>query len=120
MKPFALPRTQLQKAVKVQASEADISRSIQQYLTLRGIFWRRRNVGAMKAGERFIRFASPGEADIWGILPTGQHFEIEVKRPDGRLNLAQKAFMQAVLANKAVHIIARDLQTVVDFFEAWK
>lgn len=44
----------------------------------------RRNVGRMvaeyKGRKRVFRSGEPGEADLYGWLPDGRHFEIEIKR----------------------------------------
>ena len=65
--------------------ETKVMRSIMVRLRHRfGIRMFRRNVGALREGDRFIRFGRAGESDLWGILPNGQHLEIEVKRPGNK------------------------------------
>jgi hypothetical protein len=71
------------------------------------IYIERRNTGAVKFTDGgFIRFGSPGGADIWCLLAVPireygitvsysiRHIEIECKRPDGkgRQSPAQKRF----------------------------
>jgi hypothetical protein len=65
--------------------ESKIQSSIRVRLRRLGIKLFRRNVGAMREGERFIRFSTPGQSDLWGWdIRTGRHWEIEVKRPGNR------------------------------------
>jgi hypothetical protein len=59
----------------------------------------RRNTGAIPiaAGDhkrRFIRFSEKGQADIWGVLPDGRHFECEVKRKGEKPSSAQEAWLK--------------------------
>ena len=60
--------------------ERDVVKVILDYCSAEGIFIHRRNVGAMKIDQRYIRFAKRGSADLWGIY-RGRHMECEVKRP---------------------------------------
>ena len=53
-----------------------------------GLFYRR-NVGAMKIGNRYIRFGINGQADIAGII-NGRAYEIETKAKRGKQSAAQK------------------------------
>ena len=43
----------------------------------------RRNIGAIQEGSRFVRFALPGQSDLYGVMPPpdSRHVEIEVKAP---------------------------------------
>lgn len=73
---------------KPKARESEVQRAA--VAILRGLGWQafRRNTGAMVATHngrtRFVRFAEPGAADLWAILPDGRHAEIEIKRPGER------------------------------------
>lgn len=75
------------------------------------VFTERRNTGAIAfEGGGFIRFGTPGAADIWCLIQNDarydeyeygnhvslEHIEIECKRRDGkgRLSSAQQAFKQ--------------------------
>lgn len=109
---------------RAAASEHDVQRAILDYLVLRGIFaWRTNSSTTIHAAEggskrRFFRAHSiNGVADILGVLPDGRFMAIEVKSEKGRLNLAQQAFMEAVLANRAVHCVARNLDDVIKMLE---
>jgi hypothetical protein len=66
--------------------ETQLVKSIQAYLRLIGCPSFRRNVGALEVADaggkrRMVRFASPGQADLWFIAPGGVHGEIEAKQP---------------------------------------
>ena len=82
-------------------------------------YFERRNTGALVVGERYIKFGSPGAADIWVLITrpgSGRvyHIEIECKRRSGgRLSRAQQKFR--ALCNKigVVYLVvtsAEDLQ----------
>lgn len=73
------------KAKAPRERESKILYSIRVRLRRLGIVLHRRNTGAMRDGERFVRFASPGQADLYGWhVRTGKHWEIEVKAKDKR------------------------------------
>lgn len=60
--------------------ESDVQKSIVAYLQMiRWHVWRR-NVAVMNVENRHIRCGEPGQSDLWGIMPDGRHFELEVKR----------------------------------------
>ncbi len=66
--------------------ESKVQRSIMIRLHHRfGIRLWRRNVGGLT--DRYghhVRFAAPGQADLWGVMPAShgcRHVEIETKRP---------------------------------------
>ena len=71
----------------------------------RGLFYRR-NTGAMKKDEFFIRFGLPGMADIGGIL-AGAAFEIEIKTEKGEQSDAQKNWQRAVERAGGIYILTR-------------
>ena len=64
--------------------ESKVQRSIIVRLRRLGIRLWRRNVAAFAIEDRFIRCASPGQADLWGIDRQARHWEIEVKRPGNK------------------------------------
>jgi hypothetical protein len=83
--------------------ESKIQRSVMVRLRHRfGVRLFRRNVGAMQKGQRFIRFAAPGQSDLWGILPDGRHLEIETKRPGNKPTELQLAWLKSMEACEAV------------------
>src|SRR4051812_43262788 len=75
--------------------ESKVQSSIRVRLRRLGIVLYRRNTGAMRDGERVVRFSSPGQADLYGWeIRTGRHFEIEVKRPGNRPTLKQLEWLK--------------------------
>ncbi len=65
-----------------EESEHSIQISIQNYLTLRGIYCWRNNSGALRDSRGIpVRFGNVGSADILGINKDGRFLAIEVKRP---------------------------------------
>ncbi len=59
-----------------------------------GIRLFRRNIGAVREGERFVRFGSPGMSDLWGIDRQARHWEVEVKAPGKKPTEAQLAWLK--------------------------
>jgi hypothetical protein len=88
---------------RIVERESKIQRSIVVRLSQLGIRLWRRNVGAMTdAAGNFVRFAAPGQSDLWGIDRTGRHWEIEVKRPGNRPTPAQLKWLKEMTARGAV------------------
>lgn len=118
---------------KPVASETAIVKAICEYLTLRGIFHWRQNVGASvlmhKGRQRYVKFGFPGVSDIVGILsrrwynatlrkseiikpPMGQFLAIEVKRLGKKATADQVAFLAAVRANGGIAFVATSVDDV--------
>jgi hypothetical protein len=85
-------------------TESSLVKACLQLLQLRRIPCWRQNTGcaafAGPAGrKRFVRFSTPGAADVLGVLPpSGRLLAVEVKRPGGKLTAAQAAFIDHVRA----------------------
>jgi len=100
--------------------EGAVKASIQEYLTLRGIYWKRNQVGVLSNGAgRRVSFGNKGEADITAYVPhaavKGAFYilHIECKAPDGgRQSPWQKAEQQAVEALGHKYVIARSIDDV--------
>ncbi len=59
-----------------------------------------------------------GAGDIIGLLPTGQHFEIEVKRGSrGRLSLGQQKRMRQIRENNGLYFVVHGLEELEYYFE---
>jgi hypothetical protein len=56
-----------------------------------------RKVGAVKIGDRFIRFEKAGRSDLYGMVPGPdyRHFEAETKRPGKKPTREQMAWLRA-------------------------
>jgi hypothetical protein len=62
-------------------TEAEVQAQVVEAFRMLGIELKRRNVGAMTNPQgRTVRFADPGDADLYGILADGRHVDLEVKR----------------------------------------
>lgn len=71
-------------------------------LYLKSIRWEvyRRNVGAMaimlpNVRRRWFRSAEPGQSDLYGTLPDGRRFELEIKHHGKRPTALQLAWLQS-------------------------
>lgn len=87
-----LPKQRRRKTPKKDL-EAGVVKECMAWLCQKGYYAERRNTGAIKTANTFLRFGRPGAADIFAVI-NGQHVEIECKRRDGkgRLSDGQKAF----------------------------
>jgi hypothetical protein len=97
--------------------EGEILKSILAYLSAEKILAFRMNSGAIVVDKRFIRFGSPGMADIICFpsrcdLPAVAW--IECKTAKGRQSENQKWFQKLVEAEAHVYILARSINDVRD------
>ena len=116
-----------------KASEAQISRSIMDYLAATRIFAMRMNsgtrIGEHKGKKWAIHMHAPGTADILAFLPSkivGQRADgrftyrlqsviwIEVKDATGKQSEIQKSFQAQVEAEGHRYIIARSIEDVLE------
>lgn len=61
--------------------------------------WRRNTamqVATYKGKSRVIRSGEKGAADLFGVMPGGRHFELEVKRDGEKPRINQVAYLRAV------------------------
>lgn len=104
--------------MKPRPLERDIQKQIVDWLTLRGLFWRRNNTGASgpmfhKGKRRFVRYSSPGAPDIY-VVHRGLYIAIEVKRPGGRQSEDQIAFMDELRTRgEGIYVLAYSLEDVI-------
>jgi hypothetical protein len=68
--------------------------------------------GAVKIGERFLRFGQKGSPDILGLADGGTFLGIEVKTGNARQTPEQKLFEAMVFRRRGVYILARCLEDV--------
>src|SRR4051812_42536707 len=68
--------------------------------------------GAVKVGERFLRFGMKGSPDILGIGDGGVFLGIEVKTGNARQSPEQKLFEAMVFRRRGVYILARSIKDV--------
>ena len=73
---------------------------------------RRQNTGAIKVGDRFVRFGWRGCSDILGQLKDGRLLAVECKAPAGRLTTEQAAFLDLVRRHGGIAFAARNCRDV--------
>lgn len=80
----------------------------------------RQNVGAAKRPTGgLVRFGTPGQADIFGILaPTGRFFAIEAKTPTGRQSEDQKRWQKMVERFGGAYAVVRSMDEARRFMSA--
>ena len=99
-------------------TEAQVQNQIIAYLNVRGILHWRQNTGSFKVDERYIRAGKKGISDIIGCLPDGRFFAVEVKRgTGGRLSQDQKEFIENVINNNGVGLVANDFEKFKKIFD---
>ena len=93
--------------------EKDLVKTILAYLATRPdvLAWRQ-NTGAVRIGNRFVRFGQPGCADITGVLKGGRRLEIECKSERGTLSPEQEAFGKRINHYGGLWLVARSLDDV--------
>jgi len=81
------------------------------------IICNRNNVGAGEMGASgFYSYGIRGAGDIIGLLKTGQHFEIEVKRgAGGRLSLEQQKRMRQIKENNGLYFVVHGISELEYF-----
>lgn len=84
-------------ARKKQTPESGLVGQCLRYLELLGVPAWRNNVGAMRCGERYIRFGPVGASDILGCLPpAGRLLALECKVAPNKPTTAQREFLRRV------------------------
>ena len=91
--------------------EADVLRTVGDYLKVHRIFHFRMNVGAMKVDKRFVYFGMVGAPDIFAVY-RGQVFAFECKAPGGEQTLGQRAFKVEFEAAGGIYVIVRSVEDV--------
>lgn len=91
--------------------EADILRTILDYLRVHRIFHFRLNTGAMKIDKRYVTFGKVGAPDIF-VVHRGQCLGIEVKGPKGKQSQAQWEFAERLTVAGGLYVVARCIEDV--------
>lgn len=81
----------------------------------------RRNVGAAKMHGVTVRFAIPGQCDLYGVTRGGRHLEVELKAAGKRLEPDQKTWAAWCTEWRVPHIVltGRAGETVEETVERW-
>ena len=72
----------------------------------------RQNTGAARINGQLVRFGTPGQADLSGVLEGGRALFIEVKSATGRQSPQQKKFQIMVESLGALYVLARSVSDV--------
>ncbi len=99
--------------------ESLILKSILQYLNMipNVVCWRCNN-GAVKIGERFLRFSPNGIPDILGFVSGGRFLAIEVKSKSGKLSKEQKEWRDRMESYGCIYILARSIEDVINVLQS--
>lgn len=96
----------------LKVREADILRSIVDYLKLRRVFFWRQNAGGYKTDAgHFIHYGTKGVPDIC-VIKAG-FIGLEVKRPGGKQSPDQKLFEEALIAAGGRYHVVDSIDEVV-------
>lgn len=92
-------------------TEQIIQKQIMLALSNAGCLIFRNNTGAVKDGDRFIRYGlCKGSSDIIGLTPSGQFLAVEVKNRTGKPTKEQLAFIDAINEQGGIAGIARSVE----------
>lgn len=94
--------------------ESVIQAQILAYLERRGdcFVWRNNTGSFSPRPGAFVRFGTPGSADILGVRWGGQLLAVEVKTSTGRLRPAQERWGAEVTRFGGLYIVARSVDDV--------
>ena len=98
-------------------SEKTIMGDCMKWLRKHNILCNRNNVGAGEMGASgYYSYGIRGAGDIIGLLKTGQHFEIEVKRGSGgRLSLIQQKRRSDIIRNNGLYFVVHGVEELEYF-----
>ena len=99
--------------------EAEVLKTCLKWLKIAGIFCNRHDAAAGDiAGGGYATYGILGAGDIIGLLPSGQHFEIECKRgKGGRLSLRQQKRMKDIRKNNGIYYVIHGLPELEHYFK---
>ncbi len=72
----------------------------------------RMNSGAIRVGNRFVKFGFVGCPDVLGQLRDGRLLGVEVKAPRGRLSPEQAVMLERINTAGGLAFVARDCRDV--------
>lgn len=99
--------------MRIKPLEKDIQRAILEYLQLKKYFcWRNNSGGFVDKRDHYYQFGKKGSGDILGLTREGKFFTIEVKVPGKKPTPEQTEFMNNVIVNNGIAILAHSLEDV--------
>lgn len=104
--------------------EGAVKETVCRWLTLQpGVeFWVTNSVGIFDAARKRFRkskWSRPGQSDIWGFLPDGRPFWMELKSSKGRLTPVQKEFLEIVQSRGHLTAVVHSLDDARDALARW-
>ncbi len=98
--------------------EAQVLKQCLKWLKIKGILCNRNNVGSGQMGESgFYSYGIKNAGDIVGLLPSGQHFELEIKKGNGgRLSIGQQKRMKDIEKNNGLYFVVHGLPELEYYF----
>lgn len=102
----------------IDHAEFVVLRKCMNWLRQHGILCNRNNTGAGQMGTSgFYSYGIKNGGDIIGLLPTGQHFEIEVKRgKGGRLSKGQQKRRSDITKNNGIYLVVHGVPELEFYF----
>ena len=101
----------------LEASEAEISKAILNYLRMKGYLAKRNQSGVMRSSynghERFVHMGEKGWPDIIGCTKDGVFFGIEIKSRQGKTTPDQDRILREMRESNAIAFVARSIDDVV-------
>lgn len=104
--------------------EGVVKEHVCHWLALRGgvEFWTTNSVGVYDEKRKRFRKAKwhrSGQSDLWGFLPDGRPFWIELKSAKGRLTADQEEFLLIVRSRGHLAAVVRSIEDIEAAFSAW-
>ena len=96
----------------MKTPEGYVQGAIMDWLAAKHILAFRMNTGTAKIENRFIRFGTPGMADILAFAKDGTVTWIECKAAKGKQSEVQKSFQRQVEENGHSYILAYSINDV--------
>lgn len=100
----------------IRTKESTIQTAIEEYLKIlenkKKLIYIKNNSGAMKVGDRYIRFGRPGSPDFIVFIQGGGTLHLEVKNETGRQNKAQRGYQSLIEGLSHRYYIARSVEDV--------
>lgn len=105
--------------IPIIKSEKFITADCLAWLRKRGILCNRHDAGTFQnIRGQWGSYGIIGAGDIIGLLKTGQHFELEIKKGNGgRLSLVQQTRMGQIRENNGIFLIIHGIQELEYYFK---
>lgn len=97
---------------QIKVSEANIQKSVLDYLSKRGVMSWRNNSGAVKTEKYFFRFGAVGSPDIIAVV-NGYFVGIEVKSKTGKWSDDQQEFARRLFAAGGIYLLVRSIDEAI-------